>query len=153
MSAWSEAARTLYAFWDAKRAGRAMPARRDIDPVEMKPWLARLMLIEVVEGGRDFRYRLVGSDVAQRLGFEATGKLQSELPAAPEILAQFQAEHRAVVESGRPGFAVHAYVSPVSDRWIKFERLLLPLGEAGGGVTMLLGMRNDLIDRRTGDRD
>jgi len=29
----------LFSYWNSKRNDRAMPARRDIDPIEMKAWL------------------------------------------------------------------------------------------------------------------
>ncbi len=29
----------LFRLWEGKRAGRAMPARPDFDPSELKPWL------------------------------------------------------------------------------------------------------------------
>ena len=146
-AAWSPLAKGLLAFWNEKRGIRPMPARHDIDPLEMKPWLSRLMLIEVIDAGRDFRYRLVGTDVVTRIGRDMTGKLISQLPALPEIVGRFLEEYRQVVRSGRPGYAVHDYFSPTIKRTIKFERLLLPLGEADGPVGMLLGLRNDLMER------
>lgn len=129
-----------------------MPSRADVEPAEMKPWLSRVMLIDVIDGGRDFRYRLVGTDIASRLGFDATGTNLSALPQAPEHVAKFLEEHQAVVRSVRPGYAVHDYYSTNINRLIRFERLLLPLGEHDDEVTMLLGLRNDLIERRPGDR-
>src|SRR3546814_4653792 len=42
----------LAAYWDSCRAGRAMPARADIDPLDMGYLLGNLALVEVRPGGR-----------------------------------------------------------------------------------------------------
>ena len=44
-----ESLRSLHAFWDRCRAGRVMPLRRDIDVLDLRPWLGHLMLIDVKE--------------------------------------------------------------------------------------------------------
>ncbi|WP_162915088.1 PAS domain-containing protein [Desertibaculum subflavum] len=137
----------LFDLWNAKRAGRAMPARRDLGPVELRPWLAQIMLLEVIEGGRDFRIRLLGTDAVQGVGVDVTGRMLSEIPAAPDLLVRFLAEYRAVVASARPGRALHDYVSPTSGRRIVFERLALPLSDDGTTVNMILALRRDLIGR------
>jgi hypothetical protein len=62
----------LYRYWDSKRAGRAIPARHDIDPAEMRHLLPHLSLVEATIEGR-FRYRLVGTRVVQDLGRDVTG--------------------------------------------------------------------------------
>ncbi len=52
----SESARNLLDFWEARRVGRAMPMRRDLDVLDLQPWLGRLSLYEVLSDG-DFRIR------------------------------------------------------------------------------------------------
>ena len=68
----------LYDYWDGKRAGRAMPARADIDPVEMRAWLGHLLLIEIAEDGR-FVYRLYGTAFVDSFGVDMTGRSVDEL--------------------------------------------------------------------------
>jgi hypothetical protein len=53
--------RSLHAYWNRKRAGRLMPTRADIDPVELRQHLGNLVLIEPVPAEDDFRYRLIGT--------------------------------------------------------------------------------------------
>lgn len=68
------ATRAFHAYWDSKRAGRDMPARRDLDPIEMKAWLPGIQLIDVHENPRRLVYRLVGEvEVAMR-GFNHLGR-------------------------------------------------------------------------------
>ena len=49
----------LYRYWDGRRNGRRMPARRDIDPADIPGLLPHVSLIHKPDG--QFRFRLVGS--------------------------------------------------------------------------------------------
>src|SRR5690349_9111742 len=65
----------LLDYWEVKRDGRPMPDRRDIDPAELPPkLLPHLLLGETLDGGTRWRYRLVGTEIVRRLGFDPTGK-------------------------------------------------------------------------------
>ncbi len=141
----SPQAEGFWAYWNDKRRGRRLPARADIDPVEMKPWLGEVLLLDVIEGGRDFRYRLVGAMIAYRTGHDMTGKLLSEMPVDPAIGAAYLRDHRQAVETRAPVLARYDYLSARDGRPVKFERLLLPLGDDGETVNMLLGLRHDLV--------
>src|SRR5260370_17327555 len=52
----------IYQYWDGKRRGRLMPSRADIDPIELKPYLPQLVLLDVEGEPPRFRYRLVGTE-------------------------------------------------------------------------------------------
>ncbi|MGO8920731.1 MAG: PAS domain-containing protein [Stellaceae bacterium] len=53
----------LVAYWQKKRGGRALPLRKDIDPLELQPHLGSLVIIECLPGLTNFRYRLFGTKV------------------------------------------------------------------------------------------
>jgi hypothetical protein len=61
----------LHGFWlDKKlRASGRLPGRSSIRPEELKPWLGWINLLEVVDGGRDYVFRLYGSNIAREFGF------------------------------------------------------------------------------------
>jgi len=65
--------RAFFAYWDSKRQGRVMPARRDLDPIEMKAWLPGIQLIDVFEDPRRLVYRLVGQVEVEMRGFNHAG--------------------------------------------------------------------------------
>jgi hypothetical protein len=69
-------------YWEGKRLGRKMPARRDLDPLlevpRMTPWI---VLTDVLHDPLDFRFRLIGSGVVDKSRANHTGKLFSEMPA------------------------------------------------------------------------
>lgn len=63
----------LYRYWLSKTVEGRPPARADLDPVIDIPHLtAHLMILDVLPDG-GYRYRLAGSDLANRLGTELTG--------------------------------------------------------------------------------
>lgn len=70
----SERIQRAYAYWDGKRAGRAMPARADINPAEIQDLLPYVVLTEVLKAPPYLRYRLVGTRQVQIRGMDPTGK-------------------------------------------------------------------------------
>lgn len=80
----------LSRYWQGLCRGRAMPARRDIDAVRIPELLPFVLLVDVLDGGADFRYRLMGEHVVRNNGRSLTGRLLSELlaenPAQQDIL-------------------------------------------------------------------
>jgi hypothetical protein len=94
------------------------------------------MLLDLVEGGRDFRYRLYGSMIASISGFDMTGKLLSEHPASPYVTEFALASYRAAVQRREPVFSERHPVGAVqATRW---QRVALPLIDDDGVVTRLL---------------
>jgi hypothetical protein len=53
--------------------GRDCLARAEFDPLEVRPLMGRLVIYHRV-GPRDFRIRLFGTNVVERLGYDATGR-------------------------------------------------------------------------------
>ena len=52
-------------YWDSIRHGKSMPGRQDIDPGDIPAMLPFVFLVDVVDEGDDFRYRLVGTDIVR----------------------------------------------------------------------------------------
>lgn len=138
-----ETLRALYGYWAGKRAGRALPDRADIDPIEMKPWLGNLMLVERIDDG-DYLYRLYGSTFVNQFKVDMTGKRVNELPEKQAELLRH--EYDAVVHSGIPMSRRYTATFDYTSRdkrstWQverSWERLALPLTAGGPEVRMLL---------------
>jgi hypothetical protein len=126
--------RRLFEHWDARRRGARLPNRAAIDVVELKPWLGNLLLIEVIDGGRDFRYRVYGSTLAQYYGRDLTGKTIAE--ARAETREIVRSEYLSVVREGRPLLVKRD--RPVLHRQARVAKLILPLTCDGSSVGMLL---------------
>jgi len=124
-------------YWREKRRGRAMPERRDIDPVELRPILPHLQITEVIEGGTRFRYRLVGTAIVEAFGAEFTGKCVDELVSG-ERDSFVHSCYRAVCASRRPAFVRSKYVT-TKDVDLTANRVLLPLSRDETCIDQILG--------------
>jgi len=137
-----------YRIWQEARSGRALPARSDIDILLLKDLLARLTLYEVIDGGRDFRYRVHATQSAAILGEERTGQLRSKIDQPPERAARMDALLRGVVASARP---LLSRLPSQTRRPPPFlTRLFLPLGKDGKTVDMILVVREPTSPALTG---
>lgn len=127
--------RSLAAHWHSLAGGDALPARSAIDPTAMRPWLGNILLVDVIDGGAGFTYRLYGSEVAEHFGRDLTGRTPSEFPAhhVDIILGAY----RGVVETGRPRYTVHI-LSIDGRKFAAWERVVLPLSDDGRTVNHLL---------------
>lgn len=134
----------LFRYWAERRGGRSMPARSDLSPVDVPTLLPHLTLIDVVEGR--FRYRLVGSKVVQDLGREMTGTWVGTHVTPPEYAAALCGIYEQVCAGRRPIFTSGDYRSP-SELTHAVSRLLVPLGEDGETVNMILVSRLSRYDR------
>jgi hypothetical protein len=141
-SIFDERLKALYASWRRKRGVRPMPGRSDIDPAEMRPWLPHLILLDVIDGGREFRYRLVGTEIERQIGRALTGRLVGEVLEA-DYLAYILGLHRRVVAEAAPVYAENSFgderqgfaiVAPHKRAY----RLSLPLSKTGTAIDMLL---------------
>jgi len=129
----------LYAYWDGKRRGRAMPSRADIVPAEMKDYLGWVAILEVFPDLSDFRYRLIGTLVAKYWLHDHTGQTVSEAfaksgPAAVKgVKAMFRkcAREHAILRS-------HGEADWIGRGFEAFECICLPLSDDGEHVNMIL---------------
>src|SRR5438105_1591101 len=96
----------LFAYWASRRQGVRLPARRDLDPRDIKRLLPTLSLTDVVRPALDFRIRLAGTGLYDVYGREITGRMLGEVynSAAADY---WRAELASVVETGRPAVGVH----------------------------------------------
>ena len=129
----------LYAYWRSKRQGRPMPAKQDIDPVEIAWALSRIFLTDY-RPGEGFVYRLAGADIAKMVGRSNLKGMNLRDVVSPERLSMVEGSWMRVVEQRAVVFMSGMIYYGV-ERTPVGERLLLPLADkAEGPVTGLLGM-------------
>jgi len=130
----------LSRYWSAKRGDRPMPGRFDIVPGEIRYQLTHVLLADVVEGGADFRYRLVGSGLHRSFPQVPTGKLMSEAlaPFGEATVTGTIAAYRQVVTSRTPSRLRGAGALYGQDPKY-FDAILLPLSDDGETVNMIFG--------------
>ena len=126
-------------YWHAKRGGRAMPRKTDIDPVEIAPKvLPNLQIIEVIDGGARFRYRLVGTALVDAWGKDFSGRIADEL--FPDDRLNFvQSIYRTVCATKMPFFSCNKYHTP-KDLDLFSMRIYMPLSDDGESVSHILGV-------------
>lgn len=116
------------ALWDNRRAGRAMPARRDFTLDDLWPWMGYLHLVELEAGGADGRYRVFATASTERFRQEMTGRLISQYQP-PEMAGRALEDHRAVVAAKAPVTrTLHDVLGGTMMHW---TRLAVPLGDDG----------------------
>ena len=125
----------LYAYWAQRKGSRRFPARRDLDPVDLRYVLGHLMLLDVLRDPLRFRYRLHGAEITSRVGYDLTGRFLDEIPD-PEYRDYAVSRCKALVESGEP--LVTRRDRTLGGQLNSYEALWLPFSENGVNVTMLL---------------
>lgn len=116
----------LYAYWDAKRAGRPFPSRADIDPLDLRFIIGSLILIDIEPEPLRYRYRLFGTDIARRQRFDMTGKYLDQHPW-PELAAMAADTYAQVMASREPALIHRSGM--IDDHPVDHLSLVLPLGQ------------------------
>lgn len=130
--------RELYRYWADKKRGRPLPARGDLDPMEIPQLLQNIGLVDVVGDPPRFRYRLVGTAITHAIGRELTNWHVDELPLERDYVDHLLALYRTTVEEARPVYSEGDFAGlPFMASWHSY-RLLLPLSRDGGPVDMIL---------------
>jgi hypothetical protein len=124
------------AYWNSKLRGDAIPARRDIEPLDIPELLPQVILLDVARDPWNFRFRLIGTNVVYHLSQDWTGTWLREIGhmAPPSRIFNAYVE---VAASGKPLRSQTPYVGP-HQNFITAEDIILPLADDGQTVDMLL---------------
>lgn len=129
--------RQLYDYWLAKSAGRSMPCRADIRPADIPRLLPYMSLIEARDDAARCRIRLAGTRLRDIYDREITGLCVDDLDWGDKR-DYWLAAYRRIIDEGKPTQGVvrgpRLHKEHVVQYWLK-----LPLADAGGRVTMILG--------------
>lgn len=120
--------RSLLRYWRSLCQGRDIPAYVDIDPLDMRFALGSLALAETVDGGLDFRYRVYGTDLVDRSGYDLTGRYASDVPCF--LGSFFIASYRAIARRRVPLYT--NYGTPITPDLRDWHGLSVPLACADG---------------------
>lgn len=131
----------LQAYWDRQRAGRDLPARADIDPIDIPRLLPHIVMIDVqYDAGRltDFGYRLWGQHVIDHNNRSLVGRRLSDLVRDDPRQQRWFDKYRQAVTERRPVFDTATYRT-VTDTVKTMDFAVFPLASEGGRVESLLG--------------
>jgi hypothetical protein len=127
----------LYRYWLAKRSGRTMPARRDLNPGDICQLLPYLTIVEKVDG--EFHYRLFGTAAADQLGRDLTGGIVGSY-VGPQSAAALRAVSERVFTAAHPVFATGEFKT-ASGAIHNMSVLILPLSDDDADVNMTVSTR------------
>lgn len=132
----------FFRYWDSKRqviggTPRLMPARRDIEPLEMKRWLPFLQLLDVSPDtnlpiAQRLTYRLVGESEIKVRGYNPTGRTVADCAIGKDSSDPF-GNYRLVVEGRTPVYdwskIPHPQGFDAGGSLVSQECILLPLSD------------------------
>jgi hypothetical protein len=129
--------RAFYAYWLTKRGGKRVPARADIDPVEIHRFLPNIFMLDVIESGARFRYRLVGTAIGNAVG-DFSGRYVDEALPPPQYEVYREKYQRIVRELA----VLYEVVRIVwhENPAVLFRRLMLPLSDDQATANILFGV-------------
>lgn len=136
----SPVVRTGVNYWRALRGDRFLPARSRLSPRDMSAILRHIVILKVIDGGKDYEYRLVGDAQVQAYGFNFQNLRISQIKAiAPEFGQLMHGIYEHVRTTCEP-FSVRGWIGKeVPDsRFVYHESVFLPLGEDGETVDHLV---------------
>ena len=122
-------------YWRGKLRKGRLPGRHDLDPVEIPDLLSHLYLIDVERAPLRFRHRLIGTQITEWAGRDATGTYVDEVDYGPHRETMI-AEYSDVAARGLPR------CDDLEARWPNpdykfYTRILFPLASDGRTVDML----------------
>ena len=117
----------LLRYWESRRQGERLPARADIEPLDLRALLPHLLLLDVERAGDRlrFRFRVAGTAFTTLIGRDVTGLHIDEL-GPPDRVTPVQDGLAAIVRTGRPCFLA-GRPTLHNDRFARVKRLGVPL--------------------------
>jgi len=141
----SAALKALVDYWHSKKHGERLPARRDIDPWEMRSFLPQIFLVTVTQNPMRFWFRLVGTGIEAGYGEGIAGRYLDEIEL-DNVQKDIHDQYEMAVREAQPVYSRCDYIKDDKTR-LRYERLLLPLSSDGKIVDMLLGGAAPIGDR------
>jgi hypothetical protein len=128
--------RGLIDYWEGRRLKRPMPVRRDLDVLDLRQWLGRLSLYEVMGDG-DFFIRLRGTVMSSVPvpNHAADGTRVSR--TKPGIFAEMGLQHYQQAYALERPLIHHVELAHDGDLCV-YDRVSLPLAEGAGLPPMIL---------------
>jgi hypothetical protein len=133
-----EKSRALFEIWQTLKGERLAPRREEVTLAHTRALTSSLWFIDVVDGGKDYRFRLGGEEIVRFLGGRHTGQLLSELPDNPFFVRMKKTLSHCVAHGKPVSLGPSAATYPGKEHW-EVEVVVLPLSEDGRTVSCLMG--------------
>jgi hypothetical protein len=131
--------RKAYEVWNVLKAARRFPTRAEIAPRNMAEFLRNTVLVRVLDGGKDFQFRIVGDAIAEVQGSSFRELTTTEIDARiPGYGAMLRSVYRQVCKTREPMAFRGWFVQPKTQLAFFHESLILPLGPDDATVDHIL---------------
>lgn len=137
----SSIGRELYAYWQRTRGERLMPARADIDPVELKRILPCVILSKIEQNPWRVRYTLVGTRCVANAGMDFTNRYLDEIDFGCDFDTNWPDVYRTICNERRPVMGL-VNTSLKDGRVCELVEVLLPLSDDGETVTHCIAIED-----------
>ncbi|MBV9044613.1 MAG: PAS domain-containing protein [Alphaproteobacteria bacterium] len=134
----------LVGYWSRLRKGRAVPDQADIDPRQLKRMLSSVFIIDVENPNRPI-YRLAGTSLCERFGFEMRGT---------GFLAHWEAQSSMALSSLlrqaltlKQPVCLSSIGASAECGMVELETTLCPIAFNGGEPTRFIGLIQILSDQ------
>ena len=125
----------LLQLWEGRCKDGRLPGRRDFDPFDLKKFLGRIVLFDVLEEPRRYRFRLVGTDWVLRFGLDPTNTLVDDFPRVQS--RPFINQILGKIVDGRVPLWVRRAIL-IEGRYYHYGMLLMPLSADGRAIDMVM---------------
>jgi hypothetical protein len=127
--------REAFDTWTRVKGERRMPSRADMTPRVMRGFLKYMCLLEVLEEGREFRFRVSGDVVNVQQGMALQGITTAEWDArVPGFGLHMRRVYQRVYRRREPLAYRGLYLRHADQHTFSHESLMAPLGDDGETV-------------------
>ncbi len=132
--------KAVFSLWQEKKGNREFPLKSDLHPALMTRYLSHIYIVDILDGGKDYRIRLFGSAVADMLGKDYTGTLLSETPEELDWRGEI---YGLCLKRRAPVFYLFE-LAPFGREAVVTENALLPLADSDGNLAHILCISVDV---------
>ena len=135
--------------WHARCAPAALPDRDQFEIEDLAPWFGHVIIMDVLDGGADFRYRMVGTTITRFLNRDYSGRTVRESNysgAQAKVLDTF----RRPVMAGKPIIRRGHVVWAKDKTWRTYQSVHCPITAGGEETAMTIGVLYFGLDPVTG---
>jgi hypothetical protein len=137
----SSIGKELYAYWQRIRGERLMPARADVDPMDLKRILPCVILSRIEQSPWRVRYTLVGTRCVANAGMDFTNRYLDEIDFGCDFDTDWPAVYRTLCDERRPVMGL-VKTALKDGRVCDLAEVLLPLSDDGETVTHCISVED-----------
>ena len=147
----STRARRMHQYWLEKKGDRLMPARADIEPVEIKDLLPNVILTRLEYEPFRVLYKLIGTRAVENAGMDYSGRYLDEIDFVSEFGTDWPAIYLSIAEHKMPVFGLCQI--RFTDGVVKpYVCALFPLSSDGARVDQVLAIEDLELDLLESER-